>query len=111
MKPSWFAHGKQLIYGTVVDADVRAVFETEADAKKAALALEAGDVMARRGWNPAVDIQGNWFVEDRRSKTVHHIDQYGNPARLPDPLTALVEADRYRDNLDAQKQKAIELIE
>jgi hypothetical protein len=92
-------HGRfpMLLPECEVEADLAALYF-------AALARNAFDVMMRRGWNSSVDVQGKWFVVDRHNRPVHHADEHGNPVRLADPFTALVEADKwYVENVENRK--------
>jgi hypothetical protein len=81
-----------------------------ADAEFIALARNAFDVMMRRGWWAIKDVQGKFFVKGDckgskfgHQQTPHPCDDWGNPHRLQDPFTSLVEADKwYRENVEGK---------
>ena len=92
----WFSHGTQLCSGSVFSANVVAEFKAEADAKHAALARNAFDVMVRRGWFPiSVPGRGMWRCGTRGQHFGVETIEYA------DPFTALVEADKwYREHVE-----------
>src|SRR4051812_23191582 len=111
-KASWFAHGKQLLYGDIAEScAVAAEFSTEADCKRAALALNAGDVMARRkidkqcgccdmgGWIMYYDpVDRQWHVDTRKGAVRVGEQSYAGGSHYfhdEDPFAALVEADQW----------------
>ena len=82
-------HGKELV----------ATFEREADCDAASLALNALDVIMRRGWTAIQYVDRTWGVVECY-RTDKHPKGLGGQS-WPDPFTALVESDKwYRDNVE-----------
>jgi hypothetical protein len=109
----WFAHGKQLLEGTVFDCVVVAAFERQSDAEFAARARNAFDVMVRRGWYAErFSLLGGGFAWRIPMDVANDmVRQHGANAcdfkswaslrKFDDPFAALVEADKwYRDNVE-----------
>lgn len=90
-KPTWFAHGEQLCYGTVLGCDVVAEYKSSDEATKTALARNALDIMVRRGWGVERHVAlGGWWV-----RTNSHEAMIPSSLRQSDPFTALVSADEW----------------
>jgi hypothetical protein len=70
-----------------------------ADAEFIALARNAFDVMARRGWG-VVQRSSGWFAAIPGSEPMVEFRKM----RFPDPFTALVESDKwYRENVEGER--------